>query len=416
MNVSAFLYSLASIPMFAARPFLAAAMTVLLAKFGTHVPWLGDSPVVIALSKAPEWFTSWPVVIGFVALAVTEGFAVKHAEVRAFLDEFDGYVKTAVSLLVALALLDKQDVETIRALQAPVQRAELGFQSLLAIVVAVLTYGAAGLRREALEVIADVDDDDDIGLQSLLNWVENSWTVLGLFFLVVFPIAALVLSALTTLGLWQMRRWAERREQRSKILCSACSTPVFPHATRCHACRTEIANPRGVSVFGTPKDGPAPDLVRHRFDLIARKRCPECATRLRQRAVQQACSTCRTVTFASRAEFQDYLDALRNRLPKTLLICLGLSAIPVIGVIPGVVYYRLTLVSGLRGYVPPLRSFFARVTVRIINWGLILLQPIPVLGALIVPLMCLGTYLIYRSTLNGRAEKDMAAAGSLEAA
>ena len=30
----------------------------------------------------------------------------------------------------------------------------------------------------------------------------------------------------------------------------------------------------------------------------------------------------------------------------------GLSAIPVVGVIPGVIYYRLTLVSGLRGYVP----------------------------------------------------------------
>jgi hypothetical protein len=412
MNLSAFLYSLASIPMFAARPFLAAAMTVLIAKFGVHVPWLGQSEVVIALSKAPEWFTSWPVVIGLVALAVTEGFAVKHSEVRAFLDEFDGYLKSAVSLLVALALLEKRDIETIRA----IQHAEFGFQSLLALVVATLTYGAAGLRRGALEVISDVDDHDDIGLQSLLNWVENSWTVLGILFLVVFPLVALVLSALTALGLWVVRRRAERREQLSKVPCARCSTPLFPHATRCHACATPIAEPRGISVFGTPKDTPAPDLSRHRFDLIARKRCPVCATRLKQRAVQQPCPVCSTVTFASEAEFQHYLDALQARLPKTLLICFGLSAIPVVGVIPGIVYYRLTLVSGLRGYVPPLRGCLARVMVRVINWGLIVLQPIPFVGALIVPIMCFATYSIYRSTLKGRATRDFASVEAAQAA
>jgi hypothetical protein len=137
---------------------------------------------------------------------------------------------------------------------------------------------------------------------------------------------------------------------------------------------------------------------------------------LKQRAVRQACPTCHTVTFASMAEFHAYLRALQARLPQTLLICLGLSAIPVIGVIPGVVYYRLTLVSGLRGYVPPLRGCLARVMIRVVNWGLILLQPIPVLGALIVPLMCVSSYWIYRSSLNGRAEKDMAATESLEAA
>jgi hypothetical protein len=113
------------------------------------------------------------------------------------------------------------------------------------------------------------------------------------------------------------------------------------------------------------------------------------------------------VTFASQTEFESYLAALQRRLPKTLLICLGLSAIPVVGVIPGVVYYRLTLVSGLRGYVPPLRGLFARVAIRVINWGVIALQPIPILGALIVPLMCLSNYTIYRGSLKGRAGKDL---------
>src|SRR5262245_49207632 len=101
MNLPAFLYSLASVPMFAWRPFLAAAVTALVAKFGIEIPWLRDSSVVVALSHSPEWFRSWPVVIALAALAVTEAFAVKHAEVRAVLDEFDGYLKSAVALLVS---------------------------------------------------------------------------------------------------------------------------------------------------------------------------------------------------------------------------------------------------------------------------------------------------------------------------
>jgi len=405
MSLPGFLYSLASVPMFASRPFLAAAVTALIAKFGIHVPFIHDSEVVVALSRSPEWFRSWPVLLALVALAIMEAFAVKHAEVRAFLDEFDGYLKSAVALLVSFAILDKDTAETVKS----IQRAGFGFESVFSVLVAGLVYAMAGLRRAVFGHIAEVDDDDDIGLQSVLNWAENSWTILGLLFLVIFPVVALVLSALTALGLWLFRRRAEHREKRSRIPCEKCATHVLPHATSCHSCGTPLTAPRGVSAFGTPKADPAPDLDRHRFDLIARKRCPVCATRLKQRAVRQPCPTCKTVTFASQAEFEDYLDALQRRLPKTLLICLGLSAIPVVGVVPGVIYYRLTLVSGLRGFVPPLRGCLARVMIRVINFGIIALQPIPILGALIVPLMCLSTYTIYRSSLKGRAGRDLAA-------
>jgi uncharacterized Zn finger protein (UPF0148 family) len=265
-------------------------------------------------------------------------------------------------------------------------------------------------------VLAEIDDHDDIGLQSLLNWVENSWTVLGLLFLVIAPMIALALSALTALGLWAFRKAAEKREQRSKVPCPKCGSPIFPHATACHACSTKVEFPRAVGVFGQPKAAATRDPARHPFALIARKRCPLCATRLVERAVRQTCPTCKTVTFASQTAFDEYLRALRKRLPKTLLICFALSAIPILGVIPGVVYYRLTLVSGLRGYVPPLRGCFARVLVSLIHWGLIAFQPIPGVGALIVPVMCLSTYLIYVRALEGRAEKDLPAAVAVQGA
>lgn len=402
------LYSLATVPLFASRPFLAAFLTALLARFGTSIPWLGGKEVVVALSQAPEWFRS-PTCLGVLALlALGEVLAAKHAEVRAVMEEFDSWLKSGVALLVALAVIDKQDAQTIRS----IQHQGLGLDSIWSACIGGLTWVTATLRRGAFAIVHEIDDHDDIGLQTALSWAENSWVVLGIFFFVIAPAVALVLSLVAALGLWGAQRWARRQEERRKIACAGCATLVYPHALRCQSCGRELASPRAVGVFGQPKDAPAPDLGRQRFLLIARKRCPVCATRLVKRAVQQACPACRTVTFAGWREFEDYRREIDGRLGRTLLVCLAFSAIPVVGVIPGVIYYRLNLVTGFRGYIPPVSGCFARLWVRFVHWGLILMQPIPLVGALTLPLMCWSTYAIYRRALNGRAKKDLVAAAA----
>jgi len=406
MSLETFLYSLASLPMFASRPFLAAAVTALLARFGDDLPFLRDSDVIQALCRAPEWFQSGTTITVLVLLAAAEAWATRSPEVRALMEDLDAWIKSGVSLAVSLALVDSDTRDVIQG----IQRQGLSFDSLWALVIGAGTYVLSLVRRAALGILHDVDDDDDIGLQTALSWVESTWTVSGLFFIVVFPIVAVVLAALTALGLYGLKRWKEHSEERAKVACEGCATLIYPHATRCHACRRELAAPRAVGVFGTARSGPCEDRERQRFDLIARKRCPVCATRLKRRGVQQACPTCRTVTFENEREFGRYLDALGARLPRTLLISLALSAIPVVGVVPGVIYYRLTLISGLRGYVPPVRGCVARVLLFFIRWILIALQPVPILGALVIPLMCLSSYLVYRRTLVGRARKDLAGA------
>jgi hypothetical protein len=47
--------------------------------------------------------------------------------------------------------------------------------------------------------------------------------------------------------------------------------------------------------------------------------------------------------------------------------------------------------------------------VRFVHWGLILLQPIPLLGALMLPLMCWSTYAVYRRALDGSVRKALPA-------
>jgi hypothetical protein len=404
MSLSAFLYSLASVPMFASRPFLAALVTSLLARYGTSIPWLEHSSVIQALHGAPEWFTSWITLSILGALTVLEWLSVKHSEVRAIMQELDSALKSAVAMLVCLAIIDKDTAGTVQS----IHKAGLGFHSLFAGVVGLLTFGASNLRASMFGLLAHLDDHDDLGLQTLLHRIESSLTIAAFLVLALFPLIALTLAALSMLALWVMRKIAQRREERSKVPCAACGAAIFPHATRCSTCGAPLALPRAVGVFGQPIALPAGDVARHRFELVSRKRCPVCATRLTQRAVRQTCATCRTVTFASPADFERYVQVLSERLPRTVWICAAFSAIPIVGVIPGVIYYRLSVVTGLRGYTPPLRGCFLRVFVRVLDWVLILLQPIPVLGALVIPTMCMTTFWIYRASLRQRADSDFA--------
>jgi hypothetical protein len=404
MSLSAVLYSLSSVPIFASRPFLAALVTALVARFGPHLPWIGDHAIVTALHAGPAWFQSTACLAALALLAGLEAWAAKSPEARALFEDVEGMLKSVVAGLVAFALIDTDTAKEVES----IRQAGATLASTWAVVVGAATFVVAELRRRAVDLLLEVDEGDDIGLLSLLAWVESSWTILGLLFLLVFPVLALVLSALTTVWLWHLRRRAEAREALVRIPCEGCATPILPHASACHVCGRELAVPRAVGVFGQPKDKAEPDRERHAFQLVSRKRCPRCATRLRERAVRQACPTCAKVTFASPAEFEAYLGVIRARLPRTLLVSLALGAVPLLGVVPGVIYYRLNLVSGLRGYIPPLRGCTTKWLVRLMHFGVIALQPIPIVGALVLPLMCWSTYAIYRRSLAGRAREALA--------
>ena len=84
-----------------------------------------------------------------------------------------------------------------------------------------------------------------------------------------------------------------------------------------------------------------------------------------------------------------------------LLVSAGFSMIPVIGLIPGVIYYRLTIIGPLRRYIPRTRTILLRWLVRIAIFLLIMLQWIPVAGIFAVPAMALLNYSVYRSAFRG---------------
>jgi hypothetical protein len=115
--------------------------------------------------------------------------------------------------------------------------------------------------------------------------------------------------------------------------------------------------------------------------------------------VQQSCPACHTITFASAQELGRYLGAIHQQLPLTLVICFLCGLLPVAGLLPGVIYYRFAFLSGVRRYLPRTIGFGTKWGVRMLNGALILLQPVPVLGGFLLPLMCYTNYTVYRRAM-----------------
>lgn len=342
-----------------------------------------------------------PVLMVLAVLALAEWFAELNIDTRALQRSYSQYVSPLVALLLTAGYLD---AETNRVLQTTVAAGSGGVLGMLvqvgaSIVMAVGVWVVAGLRNAVLNAIAELDEEDDLGLQGLVSWSENLLVVIGVLIFVILPTLSLVLAGLTVLGLFGIERYLAYREQRSKVPCSRCQAPMLLSAVSCHICGQPNPAPRAVGLFGQPTRTLASDIGSHRLHLTSRKRCHVCASRLPQRSLHQACPTCGTWTFADPAHLQTYLASLRRQLPRTLLICLGLSALPLVGLVPGIIYYRLTLINSLAGYIPRSTGCLTRWGVRLWNILLIGFQWVPLFGALVLPLMALSNFLIYQSVV-----------------
>ena len=150
------------------------------------------------------------------------------------------------------------------------------------------------------------------------------------------------------------------------------------------------------------------DREDHRFTMTSWKRCYSCGERLQERTIDQHCPTCSTQPFANEKDVAIFLRHIDSRLLKTALICGAFSFIPVFGLIPGIIYYRITLIANLRGYIPRSSGFMARWGVKFINLVLILMQPIPGIGGATLPLMCVTNYNVYKRAFKKQSKKAFA--------
>ena len=398
MSYFTLLHAVGSIGFFSSRAFLTAFATAALLRWGNDLPLLADSGLLEGVDDAPTWFTSNASLLVLGVLAAVEVLANKSPEARALLDDVDRYLKPGVAALTTIGMVSALDAEFV---ERTVEQAGLGDYLLMFLVVPGV-YVLSIARTAVLSTLSEADEDDDIGIQKLISWAEDVGVVGGLVFLVLFPVVMVVLLAIVSGLILLARKRAVAREEKAKVPCASCGEMIYPVAMACPSCRAPVATPQAVGVFGQAKGRPATDPAAHRYRLIEKKRCSVCGTRLRENRVDQSCPTCEYQPLGDAESAEAYAAHVSKRLPLVLIVSFALSLIPVVGLIPGVIYYRTTLIAPYRRYVPLGKRIVLKWAVRVLFFFLIAMQWIPMLGGFVVPTMALVNYGAYRSAFRSQ--------------
>lgn len=405
MELTYFLTTLGLVPYITSRAFLPLFASALIARYGMEWKLLADLAGVQLLDTMPAWATSDAALTTLGLLALAEVVSNKSPELRELVSITDTQVKGLAAFVCCLALAAAADPALGKGLPV-VQSGIFGpfsWTVLWALMVGSGTWFLARLRKGIYLFLMEVDEDDDLGLQKLLSWLEDGLGFLGVLFVVILPAVALAVTGLTLLSLYLIQKHLERQEEKRKVPCGDCGTPNPLCGFFCARCGQARSPIRQVGFLGTIKEEPVTDRDLHRSRLLACKRCRRCGDRLRQKSLDQGCQDCGTLPFENSRDLEAYIGRLQSELPRTLILLLAMGTIPVLGLVAGVIYYRLTLISGLRHYIPRSSRFFGRWTMRIVGTVLVCLQPIPLVGAFTLPAMCLLNFMLYRRLLRRQA-------------
>ena len=401
--ITYYIYSLAIVPFLATRALIPIFATALIARFGEHWGWMAERAGVQLVSDLPTWMTSDTSLIILAIAALAELAVNKSQDLREMFRASEPALRGLTGFFLCFNLVEGDFNELLQILsdEGPTSGFVWG-QSLAyswSFVIGWAVFWCAQLRAGIYAFMVEADEDDDLGVQGLMSWLEDGVGFIGAWLVILLPVIALVVSGITVLGLYLFKRYLSWREEKKKVPCSSCATPIHLCATACPSCSHQPELVHQVGFLGMIKTDPVTDFEQHRHQMIARKRCRSCGLRLHEKKVTQRCPTCTTAPFRGRRELDAYLQKVSEALPKTLLICTGLSLIPVLGLIPGIIYYKVSLISGMRCYIPRGTGCLVRWMVRLLNLFLICLQPVPVLGMFTLPLMCLIGFWVYRGAL-----------------
>lgn len=387
METIVYLKTLGIMPSLSARPATALLVLSVAITFGWVV--------------GPVWLVGTLPIVLLLLITLAEWNVGKEVAIMELLETVMPFVKVVLAIIISQAMLETESAEMLTVLLSEETAAipwwAEAINWLWSAFIGVLTWYASLYRQSYLFFISEFDEDNDLGLLSLYTWMEGLFTAGNILLALIAPIAAIILFALTVLTLHLLRRYLNRQEEKKRIPCTNnCGTLIYGTALSCPKCQTKNSTPLKVGLLGQTTSKYVTNRQSHHWELMAQKRCPRCATRFRGRDMHHICEECGESVLGSPEAVKEYVQYFEAKLPKTLVVSGFLGLVPFAGIILGVVYYRLNLISPMRRYVPVTQGCLGRWGTRLINLVLLTFQPIPVLGAFMLPLMCYISFTIYR--------------------
>ncbi len=382
------IHGLGSIGPFTSRAFLPAFVTAAVLRWGPEIALVRKLGVLEESGGAPTWFTSDASLWILGVLSLLELIATRSGEVRQFLAEFEGWIKAGAATLAQAGVLSAtEEAFTRGALEAS------ALDWIAAVPVGAGVYFAAQARRGVIDVLDEADADDSLGLAGLLQWAEDFWAIGAAVLVLLFPLLMLVITGIVLAFLFGLQWVAKKRERRRLFPCTTCGAETYRCALTCPNLHP-VEAPHDVGFLGNCVGSAA--RSGHAFHLLEKRRCPRCATRIGSVPPGTRCPGCTLGILTELPTGADYVRHLDRKVPLVVAISLLLSAVPILGLVPGIVYYRFSLVAPLAGYVPRGRRVFTRFLLRVALVVILAFQWVPGLGAAVVPLMASLSYAFYR--------------------
>lgn len=400
MDLNSLLYSLGLSGFFASRAFLPAFAAAVAMKYGTHLPWLGNLEFVKSMSDSPTWFTHPAVIIGLGVLAVAEMVAERSPEIREVLDEAMVYAKSGLSAATSYGLLSATDAAVANDL---ISHAGF-FDSIPALISGGLTFFLSNTRNGVVSILSEADEDDSLGLRRFISWCEELWATFGVWLLLAVPAAVLLLNGIVFGVLFLIKKRHEGKMEAARVECPKCQTRIHCFSTACLTCDTPNSNPVALGSLGGMLETRENDLLAQKVRLIELKRSPKSGEKVKGRGSDIVCKEDGVSLFADPIVNERYFETVDGRVPKVLLISAALGFVPILGLIAGVIYYRLQLVAPYRRYLPWSKGFLTKWLVRLVLLGLAALQIVG-FGIFAVPMMAFINHWMYRGAFRSDLKK-----------
>lgn len=337
------------------------------------------------------------IVIGVVSITlqycmwwVRETLTSLESSFREWMSHIDTAIATCCALLFGLMVLGYFGDMSALGLRGVVSQA--GWDKTVGLFQAAIVFGLLGATAYAFSrlrgwlegMLTIVPLSDEPSVRRVAFAADVGWTVMGVFVAVMFPVVGVVVMVLSLLVLLGVGLVLRAMTRASLGRCEHCAAELHLASRVCPSCAAARV-PRRIGLFARVLAGAPADLAEHQHALLAARRCSSCAERLVSSDGQAACARCGAVAFRDEEARRAFLRFVDARLAALMPVFALFGLLPVLGIGAAFLVYKLSPAGALGGYVrwrDRLGMGFLKAAAVL---ALVFLQPVPLLGALVVP-------------------------------
>jgi DNA-directed RNA polymerase subunit RPC12/RpoP len=163
-----------------------------------------------------------------------------------------------------------------------------------------------------------------------------------------------------------LRKVNEKRVEKQKLNCVNCGEKILPFAINCTKCGHQQTTIFDIGFLGNRKATLITDKRRHKFNLLAQRRCPSCATKSEKRSAFQKCSVCGTEFFEN-PTINDFIVHQDKKFKMIFLLSFIIGLIPIVGFVICASLVGINLLSPYRKYISKTGTFFSKMLIRLLT-------------------------------------------------